>query len=76
MTLEELKKETLEAVEIRARHVYEEIKRESWTYSEVGEKAYEFCQELEKEGYDRISREMAERIGDMLNEEVGNIEIR
>ena len=39
MTLEELKKETLEAVEIRAKHVYEEIKRESWTYSEVGEKS-------------------------------------
>lgn len=76
MTLEELKKETLEAVEIRARYVYEEIKGESRTCSEVREKAYEFCQELEKEGYARISREMAERIGDMLDEEVGNIEVK
>lgn len=76
MTLEELKKETLEAVEIRARYVYGELKKESRTYSEMREKAYEFCQELEKEGYARISREMAERIGNILNEEVGNIEIR
>ena len=76
MTLEALKKETLEAVETRARYVYGELKKESRTYSEMREKAYKFCQELEEEGYARISREMADRIGDMLNEEVGNIEVR
>ena len=76
MTLEELGKETLEAVEIGARYVYGELKKESRTYSEMREKAYEFCQELEKEGYARISREMAERIGDMLSEEVGDIKVR
>lgn len=76
MTLEELRKETLEAVEIQVRYVYEELKKESRTYSEMREKAYEFCKGMGEEGYTRISKEMAERIGDMLNEEVGNIKVR
>lgn len=76
MTLEELRKEILEAVEIRARYVYGELKKESRTYNEVLEKTRELCDGLEEEGNIRISREMAERIKGMLNEEVGNIEVK
>lgn len=43
MTLEELRKEILEAVEIRARYVYGELKKESRTYNEVLEKTRELC---------------------------------
>lgn len=77
MTIEELKTVTLEGVHNVAKFAYENLKKENETYGELKERAFKLCVELGKESEnDRISREMAERLSNMINEEADNIKLQ